>query len=181
MGQYASFDPRVEIIGQNILSFLQNSQIENIQPILERRGLTDVKPDQWYPLQTWMEVLTEISEQSSAMFDFVSIGMAISETAVIPPEVAKLPFEQFMMMINDVYQMQHRGGDAGTIKVEQPGDKHLLLTLRVPYPDDLEYGVAYGFARRFLPAGTQFTVMYDENVPRREKGGQETLIHITWD
>jgi hypothetical protein len=46
-------------------------------------------------------------------------------------------------------------------------------------PDDLEYGILYGFAKRFL-AGTQFTVWYDEDLPRMDQGGDQTVIHVKW-
>jgi hypothetical protein len=41
--------------------------------------------------------------------------------------------------------------------------------------------VNYGLAKRYLPDGTVFQVKYDDEAPRREEGGKETLIHIIWE
>jgi hypothetical protein len=179
--QYTSFDPNVEVIGQNLLSFMQNVEADAIRPILEKHGLTKINPEQWYPMQQWLDVLSDLSQQSGAMFNMVAIGAAISETAIMPPEVEQMSLEQFLLLINDVYQMQHRNGDAGHVKAERLGAKHMCLEAYVPYPDDLEYGTAYGFARRFLPPQISFTVEYDPDTPRRELGGDITLIHIQWE
>jgi hypothetical protein len=180
MPTYTSLDPNVEVIGQNMLSFIQNIQAEAIQPVLEKHGLLNVQPDTWYRLQDWLDVLSDLSTQSGAMFNMVAIGTAISETALIPPEVAAMSLEQFLFIVDNVYQMQHRNGDPGHIQTEQVADKHIKLTVRVPYPDDLEYGTTYGFVRRFLPKGTNFMVEYDPDTPRREQGGDATIIHVTW-
>ncbi len=180
MTVYQSFDEKTEIIGQNVLAFIQNIKVGDIRPILERHQLVDIDPTAWYPLSKWLDVLTDISNESDSTFNFVAIGMAIAQTAVLPPEVENMTFEEFMFGLDTFYQMQHRNGDAGTIKVEKPEKNHLIIKVRVPYPDDLEYGTAYGFAKRFLPRGTKFIVKYDENTPRREEGGEYTIIHITW-
>lgn len=181
MTHYTSFDPNVEVIGQNVLSFVQNVEASAIRPILEKHNLSKVDPQKWYPMQQWLDVLSDVSEHSGAMFNMVAIGAAISQTAVMPPDVEQMRFEDFVHLINDVYQMQHRKGDPGYVKADQPGDRHIRFEVRVPYPDDLEYGTTFGFARRFLPPGTHFTVTYDPDVPRRDQGGEVTIIHVTWD
>ena len=180
MTNYQCFDPNAEVIGQNVQAFIQNLQAADIKPALERHGLTQIDPTAWYPIQKWLDVLSDLSGESGAMFNFVAIGAAIAQTAMLPPEVEKLTFEQIIFGINDFYQMQHRNGNAGEIKVSKVAEKHLVLDVYVPYPDDLEYGTAFGFARRFLPEGANFNIAYDEDKPRREQGGESTIIHITW-
>jgi hypothetical protein len=181
MAQFLSFDPNVEIIGQNVLGFIECSNQDSIRPLLKQHGLTDVKPDQWYPLQLWLDILSDISNQSGAMQDFVSIGVKIAETAVYPPQFANLSFEEILMQSNTTYQLQHRNGYAGEQTTEKLGDKHLLLTMKTPYPDDLAYGVVWGQARHFLPRGTQFTIQYDTSEPRGDEGGEYTRLDITWE
>jgi hypothetical protein len=48
----------------------------------------------------------------------------------------------------------------------------------VPYPDDLMYGMMYGFVRRLAPAGSGHIVAYDETITRKDQGGDYTVIHI---
>jgi hypothetical protein len=177
---YTCSDPSAAVIGQNMLSFIQNVNAADILPVLEQHGLSHIEPDKWYPLQEWLDILSELSSQSNAMFNMVAIGTAISETAILPPGAEQLSLEQILFAINDVYQMQHQG-DVGSVITEKVSDKHIKLIVCVPYPDDLEYGTAYGFARRFLPGSTLFTVEYDANAPRHDQGGDNTIIHIKWE
>jgi len=174
-------DPNAEIIGQNLMSTVVHINKENVQPILEKHGLVNIDPEKWYPLQTWMDVLNDIEETGSSMSDFVSLGLAIAETAVLPPEIENASFEEFCAGMDYAYQMNHRGGDVGHYVAEKIADGHMKVTVTAPYPDDQAYGVLYGFARRFLPTSTDFVVEYDENIPRKEMGGTETIVHITWD
>jgi hypothetical protein len=184
MGKYKTFDPNAEIIGQAMLSFVECSNREAIMPFLEKHGLSNIEPDQWYPVSRWLDVLNDVAEQRSGMdavFDFVSVGMKTAETAVYPPPFLALPFEEAMFLSNEGYQMNHRNGDAGEYIVEKSADKHLKVTVRTPYPSDLTYGLLYGQARRFLPPGTSFTVQYDADVLLPEQGGSNTVIHIQWE
>ncbi len=178
--QYVSFDPKAEIIGQNVLGFIECTNKEHILPYLEQHGLSHIDPDTWYPLQNWIDVLNDLAHDGGAMFDFVSIGLKIAETAVYPPEVDEMPFADFVMMIPEVYRMQHRNGDIGEERAELLGDQHLRLIMRTPYPDDLAYGVVWGMARRFLPKSTQFLIAYDDAEPRRDLGGEYTVLDISW-
>jgi len=181
MGKYQSFDPKAEVIGQSMLGFIQCLRKEEITPYLKKHSLTDIKPGEWYSQQTWLDVLSDLSEEKAggAMFDFVAIGMKVSELSNFPPEFSLMPFEDTMSHIDQAYQSFHRG-DAGDTFVEIVGTNHLTHNLRVPYPDDFMYGSVYGLARRYL-AGKHFTVYYDQDKPRREHGGDYTIIHVTWE
>lgn len=180
MTKYISFEPKAEVIGHSVLAFISNTEAANIRPVLEQHNLVSIDPERWYELQEWLNVLSDLSARGGGMFNMVAIGAAISETTILPPEVEKMPFEQFLFLVDQVYQMQHRNGNVGSVQVEKVADKHMRLTLRVPYPDDLEFGTAYGFARRFLPPGTELMVQYNSTAPRREQGGDCTVIDITW-
>ncbi len=178
---FESFDLNAEVIGQNMSAFVECINKDHILPFLEKHGLSQIDPQTWYPLQDWLNVLNDMLDAGGAMFDFVSVGMKIADTAVYPPEVEGLPFADFVMMIPQVYQMQHRHGDVGEEQARQLGDQHLQLYMRTPYPDDLAYGVVWGMARRFLPPGTHFVIAYDEAEPRCDQGGDHTILDIQWE
>jgi len=180
--EYISFDPDAEVAGYSMRSLILCLNQEHIQPVLEKLGLTEIDPDEWYPLQTWLDVFNEMQAGSiSTMFDFVSIGMKVIELAKIPPDVANEDYEAIVLRHNDTYHNQHRGGDIGEYRVEKVDEGHIRVAVRTPYPEDFAYGVLYGQARRFLPEDTRFVVSFDENLPRRSQGGEETIIHIEWD
>ena len=90
---------------------------------------------------------------------------------------------QVLMRWDDMYQMLHRNADVGGITVEKIAEKHYKTSHTVIYPDDMSYGVLFGFARRFLPPGTPFKVYYDPEIPPRDRGGEQdaTIIHIEWE
>jgi hypothetical protein len=173
-------DPGIELVGQTVLSLTQNTQYESIKPLLEKYGLTEVDPQGWYSLQRVLDLLSEMSNEGNASANFVSIGMAAVEVGYIPPEMQTLSLVEFLTAYGKIYKMRHRGGAPGSVEVQTITDQHLKVILRIPYPDDVFYGIMYGYARRFRPKGTPFVVFYDEAAPRHDHGGEATIIHITW-
>jgi hypothetical protein len=180
MPVYRAKEPNTEIIGASILGAVQCMNKDHVLPILEAHGLTNIEPGTWYPLDSWLAALTDMSERGNAMFDFVAIGVKVVETAVLPPQYAALPYEHRMMSLNTAYQAQYRNGNVGELIVEREGEKHFKVTDTGPAPSDLLYGSLWAQARRGLPEGTDFTVRYDELAPRKEEGGDATIIHVTW-
>lgn len=173
-------DPNTELTGQTALALTQNINYQNIQAIIERHHMTQIDPQKWYPLQDLLDILKEIAVESNSTFNFVSIGMAAVEVGHIPPEIAQLSLEEFLHQYDKIYKMRHRHGDAGSITTEKVAPNHLRVTLKIPYPDDVFYGVIYAYARRFLPTGTRVVVKYDETQPRMAEGGPSTILHVMW-
>jgi len=182
--KYQAFDPKAEVNGYSMLGFIQCVRKEDIWPYLEAHDLTEINPEGWYPVQKWLDVLSDLAEMrpGQAMFDFVAVGMKVTELSPFPPEWNALPFHKALVLCAESYMSGlHRGGDVGEVRVELVNPKHIKENIRTPYPDDFWYGICYGGCRRFLPPGTHFTVYYDPDAPRREQGGEWTLIHITWE
>jgi hypothetical protein len=181
MTQIKAFGPDAEVLGGAIHGFIMAVNKENIWPHLEKLDMTDIDPNAWYPKQKYIDLWNSIAEDNeSAMFDFVSIGMTIAQNAW-PKEMDELEPEDVLAGWGDTFDAVNRGEDRGYVRAEKVEDKHWMVRCYTPDPDDLNYGVAYGFSKRFLPQGTRFTVFYDEDVPRRDEGGEETIIHIQWE
>jgi hypothetical protein len=178
---YYTCDPQLELNGRTFLSFFTNIQYDVIQPHLERYGLTDVNPDGWYPLQTALDILTAISQDEGSMMNMVAIGIAAAEVSPIPQEVLQMPFDEFLFLYQKLYQTRHRNGDPGWVRAERMARGHVRMTLKIPYPDDIFYGLFYGFATRFLARGVSRIIEYDPDMPTREQGGDVTVIHVIWD
>jgi hypothetical protein len=174
-------DPLTEIIGQQALAFVENVNVNAIFACLEKHHLTHVDPMTWYPLQNWLDVLNDIARLQSANLDFVAIGTAMAQTVWLPVAVAKMPVESFFLDgLNRIYQMQYRNGDAGGIRVKQVQPCGFRITVATPYPDELSYGVVYGFALRFLPRGIALKLEFDESTPRFDLGGANTSMVLEW-
>ncbi len=180
MDEFTAFDSQTEVIGQMMIAFLESGDKTIARKYLVKHGLSDIKPDQWYPLQTWLNVLRDMTRAGDSL-NLVDIGMQLVQTAVLPPGFTDLPLKDALMMMNEANKLNNRNGDIGEYTVEQIADYHIKVTTRLPYPDDWLYGMFYGGARRFLPLGTAITVTYDPVVPRRKDGGDVTIFHIRWE
>lgn len=175
-------EPGTQAIGHAVLAFTDNLQAMDVQDILKKQDLTDVQPDQWYDMQKLLDVLNDVIKRGrNEMTNFVAMGVKRAETAKMPPEAANMTLPQFLENWNKVYQMQHRNGDVGQIEAEKISDTHYRICYDIIYPDDFIYGVAWGFTKRFLPEGHPYLVEYDENITRKDQGGDVTVIHISWD
>lgn len=181
MNQPYQCEASVEITGQSVLSLFQNLNYQNVAPVLRRHGLDAVEPQSWYPLQSMLNILRDIASNDSGMMDLVGIGLSAAELGYVPPEMEHLNLDQVLESYGRMYTLRHRNGNAGAVAAERVSEKHIKMILTIPYPDDLFYGVFYGYCRRFLPKGTPFTVEYDSLELRRSQGGSRTVIHVYWE
>lgn len=180
--RHLTCDPDVEVIGANMLSIINNLQREEIFPLLEKHNLTDIEPEEWYPASKWLSVMNDLAAAPNMSMNFVAIGMKIPEHIILPPELQNATLPQILEMWDVIYHMQHRGGDIGNYVIEQLTEKHYRCTYNGIYPDDLNYGVSFGFCRRFLPQGIQYTVKYEEIDNRLDQGeNDETVILFQWE
>lgn len=171
--------PDAEVLGGAINGFIDAVNRDNITPHLEKLGMTNIQNDKWYPKQLYLDLWNSIlNSNQSAMHDLVSIGMTIARTAW-PPEADQQSFDELVESWAAAFDFVNRGKDRGYVRGEKLNDKQYVVRCCTPDPDDLNYGVVYGFCRRFMPKGTQYTVAYDPSVTRRDQGGEETVILIT--
>lgn len=180
MSKYTVFSPDHEVLGAAIITYRDSVNLDHYADFYVEAGLGDVQPDQWYPFQKVLDVLNAIAERGGEMMDFVSIGMAVGRNAPVPPEVSSLPFAQILQTMGKAVEQTNRGANRGYTIFEQVSPTHIKLNIRDSSPDDLLYGTIYGYAKRFLPDGYRFTVRFDPDSPRRELGGDSTILHIEW-
>ena len=175
--------PGTETLGQNLMAFTDNLQGSETSPVMEKYGLIDIDPHAWYPASNLLDGLNELAEKTNVSTNLTAIGMKIGEIVPMPPALPNPTLEEVLLIWDDIYQAIHRNGDVGYIRCEKVADKHLKTTHSDMYPDDLSYGVLYGYGRRFLPRGSKFTVFYDPDVKARDYGGDGdvTIIHIKWE
>jgi hypothetical protein len=175
--------PETETIGVNITAFFDNLRDANTKPIMEKYGLLNIDPESWFPASKYLDALNELGQNPDFSSNLVAIGLEVGSMTPLPPDLENPTLEEVLMRWDDMYQMLHRGADVGGVVIEKISDTHYKTTHTVIYPDDMSYGVLYGYGRRFLPPGTRFKVYYDPDVLPRDMGGQEgcTIIHITWE
>lgn len=179
--RYLSSEPNVDVIGAAVISIVDNLQSDEIQPLLEKHGLTNVQPETWYPVEKWLGVMNDLAQDANTTPNYVAIGMAVAENVVLPPELQSASLADILHMWDNIYQMQHRGGNVGSVQIEKIDENHYRSIHQHIYPDDLTYGLAYGWCRRFLPEGTRFKVSYEEINNRLDQGdNNQTVIIIKW-
>lgn len=180
MARYQAFDPANEVIGATAMALINNIQSDEIVPLLEKNGLADMEPDQWYPLQDVLNVMSDISENPNATTNFVSVGMAAATIGIQsrPPEAQQAPLRQILEQYGEYFPTRFRNGDLGFVRTQVVNDDHFIVEVKTAFPDDIFYGIMYAYARHYKPEGKHFTVKYDENASRRDFGAEVTLIHI---
>ncbi len=178
MSTFKPFHPDHEILGMNMLDITSAINSENFLPIWEKYGLTQVEPEKWYPVQIILDTLSEVAHSSGAMLDLVSIGLHATEVAYFPPEYLSKPLNQALPLLPHLYRMNHRGTNIGEVLQSQISENHYRYELCLPFPDDLWYGIIYGFVRNHVPKNHRFSISYAPDIPRRDHGGEVTIIDI---
>jgi hypothetical protein len=178
--------PNVELAGYMAMSFINNLQSEETRHIIEKHGLGHIDPNAWYPAMQLMDAMNEmVATGQNFSSAFVAIGMGIAKALPMPPEMPNPTLGEVLMHVWDTgYLSVHRNhnNDIGHIKTEKVDEKHYITTHDHLYPDDFSYGIAYGFAKRFLPEGVPFKVYYDPDLPQRDEDDADvTVIHVKWE
>lgn len=170
MSKYVSFNPNAQVIGKAILG-VASALGERAKPSLEKYGLDKVKPDGWYPQQSWLNALREFDQES--MFDLIAVGKHVAEHVPLPDEVDSV--EAVLMLIGKTYSHNHRNCP-GYSRSELVGDNHIQVTVHDPYPNNMVYGVLFGFASRFT---RRVVVRYADETPYGTDS-DTVVFHVTW-
>jgi hypothetical protein len=174
--------PTVEVSGQYLIAYISNLQGYETKPVVEKLGLLDTKPNEWYSCQNFLDILNELGKLPNNSQNTLAIGMEIGKMIPVPPGMENATLEQMLMGLDFAYQGAHRNGDIGRFNCEKLAGNHYTMTCTDLYPDDLTYGIIYSLARRFVPPQTAFKVYYDTVITPRDRGGnRSTVIHVCWD
>jgi hypothetical protein len=175
-------EPGTEVAGATVLSLVQNINSDDIAPVLEQYGFSTIAPKQWYSLNAFLGLLSEMINHPNVMYNQVAIGISIAEVAIMPPHLQSASFEEMVEAWDEHYQANFRNGYVGHKQTIRVGNNHYKVIFnQTIMPDNIEYGVLYGFAKRFLPSGSHFTVWFDESVPQMDQGGEQTVLHVKWE
>lgn len=175
-------EPGTQVAGATVMSLIENVQAADLSELVKKYGFENVAPNMWYSLEDFLRFLAEMVENPEMTFNSVAIGMSIADTAHMPPGMESPSFTEMVEGWDAHYQANFRNGDVGHKVTVKLSPKHYkVVHNNTKMPDDLEYGVLYGFAKRFLPPGTDFTVWYDEDVIQMDEGGDQTVLHVSWE
>lgn len=178
MVQFVSFDPNVEVYGASMLSVIEGLG-EDARVLLAKHGLDNIKPEEWYPLQPYLNFYKDIATaRFNAALNLVRIGSKVPEKAVFPPGIDSL--QSALLMLDEAYHMNHRGGEIGHYTAKVIRDRQIDIIVNTPFPCDLDFGIVQGLARRFAPPNSNLAVFHDHMAPCRKKGGECCIYHVIW-
>lgn len=177
MAQFISFDPDAKVYGASMLSVIEGMG-ERIRPVLAAHGMEEIKPDEWYPVQNYLDFYREISQaRYNATLNLVSTGIRVPEKAVFPDNIDSIT--KAFQVLDEAFQMNHRG-NVGHYHVHVIRDRQIEVVAENPFPCDMDYGLMQGLARRFKPAKSNLLVYHDPKAPCRKKGADTCTYHISW-
>ena len=179
MKTFIASSPKVEVNGETIYSFIDGMGVFKSSAIhtLQKHGISDPKPGQWYNQQDWLNAFKEIAEKVGKKTLF-NIGLKIPENAKFPPEIDDI--HKALSSIDVAYHMNHQGGKIGNYKYEKTGDSSGILICDNPYPDEFDKGIINAMCRKFISNILSIIIKIDESKPIREKGGDSTTFNLSW-
>lgn len=182
MVAYESFDPDAEVKGAEVLSVAEAAGRlstvfgERAEELLAEHGLDDVEPEEWYPLQAYLDTIEHIADQVGDEM-VLYVGKELPDIIDWPSDVSTVV--DAMESITAAYEMFHRGDRIGYYDLERLGGNEVRLTCRNPYPCSLTRGVIRGAGERFSPP-TAFVDLEEESSRCRADGGEECVYRVTW-
>jgi hypothetical protein len=175
---YVSPSPDVEVLGQVLFAYTENIRAEEMALILQKYNLTNIQPDQWYPLQLSLDAARALADSASTGTEsLVAIGMKLIDTMPFPPDVKTIP--QAVEMLNRVVSSIIRNvpdGFGTTIKIIN--ERHLQLVQNDTTPPELAFGYFWAIASRFKPPYNIFLVRHVPNPNPDEEPGD--VFDIKW-
>lgn len=193
MAQFKSFDPKVEVNGQTVLSVVAGMGHFKDQAlkILADNKIANPAEGQWYPQQAWLDAFKVISEKIGAA-TLLQIGKSIPEHADWPPTVKTI--EDALGSVDIAYHMNHRIGTTplfdpsngsmkegiGHYRFEKTGDRSGKMMCENPYPCDFDKGIVEAVAKKFKPSDSLMVKVDHTSGDCRKNAGEKCTYTITW-
>jgi hypothetical protein len=179
MAQFKAFAPGVKVNGQTVLSAVAAMKVfkDVALQVLAENGISDPKPGQWYPQQSWLNALKVIAE-SVGESTIGQIGKRTLENADWPPGTNSI--EKALASIEVAYHMNHRGDKTGRYNFEKTGDRSAKVICNNPYPCDFDRGIIEAIAKEFGPRDSLVAVKHDDSQACRKKGADSCTYLISW-
>ncbi len=193
MAQFVAINPSVEVNGQTVLALVSGLgpfRSKGIE-ILKECGISDIKPDEWYSQQGWLNAFKHISENIGSS-TLLLIGKSIPDNAQFPPEINDI--FKALSAIDIAYHMNHRlNGHTlfnpqtgsmtegiGHYHYKKVSDNEIEIRCDNPYPCDFDRGIVMQMANRFRPAYARTRIGHDESKGCRKKGDENCIYTISW-
>ncbi len=135
----------------------------------QRRYLSEVKPEEFYPLARLLEMF-EVARESDNDLIYATgrrWGAALKGEMV---KRGATEIKPALRLLCDVYQ-EHHQGDVGILTIEDDGESAVMLTNGGPYPTALIVGAYQALTAALGDGEAQFATTDDERRVRISWGG----------
>jgi hypothetical protein len=180
MAQFKSFAPNVEVNGMAILLVIESVGAfkQSALRILAEHGISDIKSEEWYPQQAYLDAYKTIAEKIGPKTLFL-IGGKVPEKVLWPPDVTTV--EDGLKSIDVAYHMNQRGGEVGYYKVEIINERAAKMICKNPYPCDFDQGLIKSVVEKFKPKGSPSAKLQHLDLEHcRKKGFDECTYIVSW-
>lgn len=169
--------PNAEMLGVLAVGMSENLRSEEIKPILEEYGLTEIETDKWYPQQLSLDIAKAIHDGNNGVENLVAMGRGIGQTAILPSQINDV--ETLIAALPHIYQANLRNIHAEEhFYTEKLGDQHYKFINNTPASNNVIYGMLWELVLRFVetPANVKITPISGFE-PQAEGGA---VIEIKW-
>ncbi|MBK8022785.1 MAG: hypothetical protein IPK19_15460 [Chloroflexi bacterium] len=175
------YAPNAEVSGVAMSAIFNHARREEVLDSLQRFGLEYLEPDQWYPVDQFINMFAEWFQSPAVSTNLISVGMAMIYHMELPEIAEKESSIDKLLLLGDLHSLYHRNGDVGGYSVEMVSPNTIRFTENIIWPDDMIYGYLYGAAQHFFGRGVHFVLRYADDHVRQEMGGETTVFELTWE
>ncbi|MFC7082439.1 hypothetical protein [Halorussus caseinilyticus] len=176
MPEYKAFSSEAEVNGRSVQSIVEgvgqfsSAYKERALEILANHGLPEPTEGEWYSMQSYLDAFAELVDTVGPK-TVTKIGSEIPNVVEWPEDVETV--EDGMHALDDVYQMNHRGGEIGYYEFERTGDSGGIMECKNPYPPELDEGLIQAVAEKFSGEGAFVRI-------EQTSEGETRTYQISW-
>ncbi len=171
--------PDAQTSGKNVLVTIQalGSFKGTASNYLEKCGLKDIKPDQWYPMQSYCDFFEMMADKAGAKTLYV-IGKSFGQNTPLMDRADTIG--QVYKFFNDDFRSNYRNLEpCEGFTIQQTSATSLQVVFTGPFPSEYIRGILDGIARQ-LSDIEYVTVQVDDTQPCIENGAKSTTYIMKW-
>lgn len=175
---FRASSPNDQILGASIQAFVEALGLSRRRGliVLSEQGITEVDPATWYPWQAYLNAQRFIYERVGP-HTVGRIGRKLVEGSTFPPTIDGI--HAALSTLDGDYRLRHRGRDVGSFQYERTDDRAGRITIRNPYPCELDRNVVEALCQRFRPADALMVqVRHQEGC--RNQAAEACVLEVGW-
>jgi hypothetical protein len=179
MSQYEAMNPGVQVSGEAILAFGEGMASFKLmaQRIMEKYGIQNPDPSNWYPQQSYLNAIRDVSDKTGPVA-VKSIGRHFLRQSIWPGEVKTI--EQAFNTLDVIYHHIHSPGEIGHFQFVESGPHSGVIHSDTPYPCEMEFAFFESVLKHFAPAGSTPVIVHDHCGLCRRNGDLTCTYCVSW-